>query len=79
MARLRGLFRRRGHAPSDHDGRLEALERRIGHLETLIEGLQDSVHRESVRRQQEIRELQRKTEPGELSRALSRDARERGI
>jgi hypothetical protein len=79
MARLRGLFRRGGRAPSDQDGRLEALERRVGHLETLIEGLQDSVHRETVRHEREIRELQRKTEPAELSRALSRDARERGI
>jgi hypothetical protein len=65
--------------PAEHDNRIEVLEQRIRHLETLIEGLQDSVHRESVRRENEIHELQKKTEPDELSRALSRDARRRGI
>jgi hypothetical protein len=78
MARLRRPFRRTGPA-AEHTHRIDLLERRLTHLETLIEGLQDSVHRESVRRENEIHELQRKTDPSELSRALSQDARKRGI
>lgn len=58
---------------------LAALEQRVGHLERLIEGLQDAVHRECVRTQRQLRDLDRKTEPDEITRALSRDARERGI
>lgn len=30
-------------------GRMEALERRVAHLESLVEGIQDSIHRESRR------------------------------
>lgn len=49
------------------------------YLEALVEGLQDSVHREGVRREREIRELGRKTSPAEIARALDRHARERGL
>jgi uncharacterized coiled-coil protein SlyX len=59
--------------------RLENLERRLRHLESMIEGLQDAVHRESVRQAQEITRLQEQAEPGAMRRALSRDAREHGI
>jgi hypothetical protein len=45
----------------------------------MVEGLQDSVHRESVRQGREIDELQRKAEPAEIRRALGQDAREHGI
>jgi hypothetical protein len=38
--------------------RLQTLEARLEHLETLVEGLQDSVHRESARHQHEIEDLQ---------------------
>jgi hypothetical protein len=44
-----------------------------------LEGLQDAVDREAVRRGRQIEGLEAKTEPGEVTRALSRDARERGI
>ncbi len=79
MVRLSERFRRVGEAPPDHADRFDAIERRLRHLETLLEGLQDSVHRESVRREKEIQELKKKTEPAQLSRALSQDARKRGI
>ena len=59
--------------------RLENLEQRLAHLEAMIEGLQDAMHRESVRQEREIDELQRKAEPAEMRRALGRDAREHGI
>jgi hypothetical protein len=59
--------------------RIRVLEDRIAHLESVLEGLQDSVHRQAVRRGEQIERLEAKTEPGEIARALSRDARERGI
>jgi hypothetical protein len=62
-----------------HERRIEALEGRVDQLETLLEGLQDAVHRESVREGGRIDALEKRTEPSEISRALSRDARERGL
>jgi uncharacterized coiled-coil protein SlyX len=59
--------------------RVEGLERRMAHLETMIEGLQDAVHREITRTNLQIDRIRKRTEPGELSRALSEDARHRGL
>ena len=59
--------------------RLENVEQRLGHLEAMIEGLQDAVHRESVRQEREINQLRKGAEPAQIRRALGRDARERGI
>ena len=66
-------------APEGHERRIEALEQRIDQLEALLEGLQDAVHRESLREEGRIGALEKRTEPSEISRALSRDARERGL
>lgn len=65
--------------PDDPQQRIQALEERIDQLEALVEGLQDSIHRESTRVDRRINALEKKSEPAEISRALSRDARERGI
>jgi hypothetical protein len=62
-----------------HERRIEVLEQRVGQLEALLEGLQDAVHRESVREGGRIEALEKRSEPAEISRSLSRDARERGI
>jgi hypothetical protein len=62
-----------------HERRIEVLEERVDQLEALLEGLQDAIHRESVREGGRIAELEKRSEPAEISRALSRDARERGI
>jgi hypothetical protein len=56
-----------------------ALEQRVMHLEQLVEGLQDSVHREAQRHDKRIAELEARMRPEALSQALSRDARERGL
>ena len=79
--RLRAFFSgARGHADAQQtDARVESLTQRVEHLERLVEGLQDSVYRESTRQEKNIQELQRKTEPGELARSLDKDARRRGI
>ena len=73
-------FRRRQRSlDGSSDRRLELLERRVLHLEELLEGLQDAVHRESVRRDDEAARLQRQMAPREMARALSDDARKRGL
>ena len=59
--------------------RLQALEARLAHLEQLVEGLQDSVHRESDRHSRLISELQAQIEPGTMGAALAEDARSRGL
>jgi hypothetical protein len=58
---------------------LGALEQRVANLEGMVEGLQDAVHREVSRMNREIEELHKRVEPGEMSRAISDDARERGL
>jgi uncharacterized coiled-coil protein SlyX len=64
---------------ADSDERIRTLEARIAHLESVLEGLQDAVHREAVRNEQRISELQRRTQPQAIAQALSADARKRGI
>lgn len=59
--------------------RLQALEARVAHLEHQLEGLQDSVHRESERHAKLIAELESRVEPGAMSAALAEDARNRGL
>ncbi len=66
-------------APAQRDDRVDALEARIAHLEQLVEGLQDSVHRESERQSKRIAELQAQIQPGAMGAALAEDARSRGL
>ena len=58
---------------------LRALEARIAHLEQLVQGLQDSLHRESARHATRIAELEARIQPAALGKALSEDARARGL
>jgi uncharacterized coiled-coil protein SlyX len=60
------------------DERVPALEARIAHLESMIEGLQDAVHRHSRRTDARLEELRKQVDPAELSRALSAEQRKRG-
>lgn len=84
--RLRELGRRRrpangGESAPDHsaDLRIEILEQRMQHLESMLEGLQDAIDRQATMQGEQISELRRRTEPAEMARALSEDARKRGI
>jgi hypothetical protein len=65
-------------ADPDRD-QLPALEARVAHLEALVQGLQDSVHRESSRHAKRLAELEARTQPEALGRALSDDTRARGL
>jgi len=84
LDRVIGLRRRRAReeksrGASEAVDPIRALEQRVAHLEAMIEGLQDAVHRESQHTREQLDDVRRRIEPGELSRALSRDARERGL
>ncbi len=87
IARIRQLRRTRAAAGNasppattrPDPTRLAALEARIEHLEQLVEGLQDAVHRETSRQATLIAELQAQVQPDTMSAALSRDARARGL
>jgi len=59
--------------------RLRALEARVEHLEALVQGLQDSVHRASSRQDRRIAEVEARIQPATLGKALSDDARARGL
>ena len=76
---LERLRRRQRSLDRSSERRLVLLERRVSHLEELLEGLQDAVHRDSIRRDEETARLERRTVPSEMARALSADARKRGL
>lgn len=59
--------------------RLQTLKARTEHLELVLEGLQDAVHRRAVREDESIGELRKRMEPDQIARDLSRDARTRGL
>jgi hypothetical protein len=71
--------RSKGQAQASQSDRLQALETRLAHLEQLVQGLQDSVHRESERHAKLIADLQAQVEPGAMNAALADDARSRGL
>lgn len=58
---------------------IDSIEGRVADLEVMLEGLQDAVHRDAVRRDEQATRLERRIEPHELARALSDHARERGL
>jgi len=65
--------------PNPDPTALQVLQARVEHLEYLVEGLQDSIYRESERQSKRLTELEARIEPAALSVALSTDARERGL
>jgi hypothetical protein len=81
------LWRRRISGPAfetpaadvDRDRRLKTVEARLVHLETALEGLQDALYRHQVLDEENIGELRKRTDPEQLARALSDDARRRGL
>ncbi len=83
IAWIRRLGAARDRPTSDADEpqsvQLQALEARLAHVEHLVEGLQDSVHREFDRHSRMIAELHGKVQPTALSAALAEDARNRGL
>lgn len=66
-------------APGAPAAELRAAVERLDALEAMVEALQDSVDRLARRHDDRLDELARQVEPGELARALSEDARKRGL
>lgn len=58
---------------------LRSVIERVDALEAMVEGLQDSVDRQARRQDERINELARRLEPAQLARAISDNARERGL
>lgn len=83
IRQIRRLAKIRDQAPATADAvepeRLRRLETRVAHLEQMVEGLQDSVHRESQRHEKLISVIQTQVEPGAMGAALADDARHRGL
>jgi arylsulfatase A-like enzyme len=85
--RVSRLWRRRSRGASieptaaevDWERRFETVEARIEHLETTLEGLQDALYRHEVLDKNIIGELRRQTDPEQMARDLSQDARRRGL
>jgi hypothetical protein len=85
IARIRQIRRaaarreRPASDPAPAPDPLQALETRVAHVEQLLEGLQDSVHRESERHAKLIAELQQQVRPEAMGAALAKDSRSRGL
>lgn len=79
LRRIRRAREEKARGASGPANPVRTLEERVTHLESMIEGLQDAVDRDSRRTHEELDALRRRTEPSEISRALSRDQRERGL
>jgi hypothetical protein len=75
--RARKLLAKRRSRPETPD--LRSLIQRVDALEAMVEGLQDSVDRQTRRQDERINELARRLEPAQLARTISDDARERGL
>jgi hypothetical protein len=83
IRQLRHVAAVRDQAPSDADvpqsEAMRSLEARVLFLEQLVQGLQDSVHRESERHAKLIAELQAQVQPAVMGAALADEARQRGL
>jgi hypothetical protein len=74
---FRWLSRLRPSGPRQDE--MRALHRRIDNLEAALSGLQDSTHRLIVQQNERLDELSKRTRPDQIARALSQDARDRGL
>ncbi|HEX3832471.1 MAG TPA: hypothetical protein VHW04_10915 [Solirubrobacteraceae bacterium] len=55
---------------------LEDLQKRVTYIEQLVQGLQDSVYRETQRQDRHLAELEARLDPGALAAALGQAARD---
>ena len=82
--RLRELRRRRASGAKrqpelEGEHRVALLEERVKHLEATLEALQDAVDRQAVLQDERFTDLRKRTAPEQMARALSEDARRRGV
>lgn len=89
MARIRQMLRGGGggepapppssDSPQPLSDQIAELRTRVAHLEQLVQGLQDSVHRSTERQDKRVSDLERRLDPAAIAAALSQNARERGL
>jgi hypothetical protein len=58
---------------------LDDVVQRLNRLEAMVEGLQDAVYQEARRQDDRIEDLRDRTRPERMAKALSDDARDRGL
>jgi hypothetical protein len=58
---------------------LASLAARLARIEAALEALQDQVYRQTERHERELAEVHRQLKPAAIARALSDDARDRGL
>jgi hypothetical protein len=58
---------------------LARLTARLARAEAALEALQDQVYRQAERHEHELAEIHRQLKPAAIARALSDDARDRGL
>jgi hypothetical protein len=68
-----------GSPDASWEHRLETPDARIEHLERALERRQDGLCRRAMLEDENISELRRRTEPDQMARDLSQDARKRGL
>jgi hypothetical protein len=59
--------------------RLAAHDARMDHLEALLEGMQDALYRQAQREDEDRADMHNRTDPAQVARRLSADARRRGL
>lgn len=79
MTRRLRQFARAWRPSPRHSQRERDLAARVERLESVIEGLQDAIYRQAQQHDREIGELRERTDPAEIARGLSADARRRGL
>jgi hypothetical protein len=58
---------------------LAAHDARMDHLEALLEGMQDALYRQAQREDEDRADMHNRTDPAQVARRLSADARRRGL
>ena len=83
MERIRRIWQGQGTQSSEQAAGQEAalrdLQGRVDHLETQLEALQDAVYRQAREQADQITDLRSRTQPAQIARDLSEDARRRGL
>jgi hypothetical protein len=75
---MRPFARKRSASPPAAAAR-EDIVQRLDRLEAMVEGLQDALYRESHRQDEQMDVLRDRTRPEHMAKALSDDARRRGL
>jgi alkylation response protein AidB-like acyl-CoA dehydrogenase len=79
LRRARASTAAASESPGGPATELEAVHTRLAHVEASLEALQDQVYRDARRHESELAEICHAIQPETMARALSGDARRRGL